>query len=378
MSRSLGTTAILAMLIPFCIVAHGQEPPTMETVAVAWKARDARVKSFEVEWKERQLHRKGWYSDVMKHEHPKQVESARVRPGQIIPATDVTFDVAWSFALQETKFRIFREVPNWDPERQALVPRPMVSIYDGIKGLSLDPEGSGFTQWPEGVIDARAMLNPMDELPILAALKPCSPYMSIIDPGHLKWTGQRSLVQGSSCFEIQSQRGSQTMRVWVDSQRDWNVVRLHIVKADQVTTSIEISHRSDKSGFWVPEKWTKVTTGLGSRGTVRATMTRCAVNCPIEDSRFDLSPPRGAYMTDYTRPLGTQEYIVRKDGSERIVMRHERAKGYYELLGTTPGSSSAVRFTWPLIGTGIVGFGAAFSFWLRARRRSKISRQSQQ
>jgi hypothetical protein len=136
---------------------------------------------------------------------------------------------------------------------------------------------------------------------------------------------------------------------------------------------MDLDYRHDATHGWVVTGWD--VTMMARQGKVsessKTTVTSLEVNGTLPSRDFENAFPAGAVVHDN---LSHEAWIVRSDGSKRMIARHERRLTYEQLVESDRGGglvgTQARRLTWPAIGLAICGFGCLIAFiWRRLRKR---------
>jgi hypothetical protein len=154
-----------------------------------------------------------------------------------------------------------------------------------------------------------------------------------------------------------------------DRSKDCQLVRATGLKwGGKVSSNMSIDYARHETGEWLPVSWSFVS--LRQDGFTRyqcdARMERAEVGLEFEDSVFEIEFPPGTMVSDY-RPDAegyksgskSADYILKADGSKRIVGSDERGLSYDELLKTQvePLTAAAPRRRitfWVILGANVV------------------------
>lgn len=126
-------------------------------------------------------------------------------------------------------------------------------------------------------------------------------------------------------------------------------MRYNIKSNDKVGFQVDCSYKEEGSS-WIPIRWT--VNNLDNNGSIMSSSSdevkEYKINPAIRTSDFDLAFPVGTLVSDQ-RPqpgigrTGTLDYIVKVDGTKRIVTWNESDATYEELLATGSGQATAGR-----------------------------------
>ena len=125
-------------------------------------------------------------------------------------------------------------------------------------------------------------------------------------------------------------------RSWFDPQRGYvnlpDKQDAKIIEEDSLIVQWDINYtRDDKHGF-VPTSWTSTSRDKSIR---QVNVGKWSINPDVSAETFDLQFPAGTYVRDKTN---NTEYILRADGSKRLVDPQERqnSASYGTLLKSDP------------------------------------------
>jgi len=184
-------------------------------------------------------------------------------------------------------------------------------------------------------------------------------------------------VDGRPCVILEKGSSSARFGLWVDPARGYLVVRQTTAIDGKEIDTTTYSYVQDKRGIWVPTGWRGVEVGLDGRlrQSLTATVTRVEVNVNIDPKDLVLEFPPGTLVRDFTKPseLGDNtQYILREDGSHRLLDRRDRGAPYDRLLATETGQAnnparSRIAWRWVILLStlGVLGAAAIVAAWKR-------------
>ena len=119
--------------------------------------------------------------------------------------------------------------------------------------------------------------------------------------------------------------------VWVDPAIDFMPVRYFETENGVRRRSIEIKYAPDSQHGWVPVSWTNENANeLGKTvDSFKMTVAECQIGEPIPKATFEPQYPPESLVRDYEND---EHYILRKDGTRRMILESETGKTYQELL----------------------------------------------
>lgn len=328
--------------IPFFIVASflycervaAQASVSMEQIVKAWQQRQDRVRSARFSWLDRQTYTRGVHSEMGKKPGSQERE---------IPARDTTINIPHSMSFQGESLRYVYDGPDWSEAKGEYVPGRAISTFNGKVCKAILPKGTPNTYYPTGSIkvEPKHIDAQVPSLrPLLTAYRGLVPNLRTYDLEDMR-IGQMTLIDGKSCLEIADIRrgGRMVRRLWLDTTRDFLLVRAIHTTLDKVTQRTDIRYREHPEAGWVPTGWDIVNFNVeGSvQHSFQASVTAVEVNPTIDPEEFDIVFPPGSVVTDERAKV---DYLVRPDGSRRIIGRTEGRATYEQLMADIDGGET--------------------------------------
>jgi hypothetical protein len=125
--------------------------------------------------------------------------------------------------------------------------------------------------------------------------------------------------------------GAGIRSVFVDEADEFLIRRIVVGSRDAMQCQTDLFYKKSESGDSVVSGW-KISK-FGEDGavisTVESVVTNAEFNLSLDRSEFTIDFPAGTYVNNLEGP---QDYIVRSDGSKRLVAGSENDKSYEELL----------------------------------------------
>lgn len=143
-----------------------------------------------------------------------------------------------------------------------------------------------------------------------------------------------------------------TTEYWVDPDRDFVIVRVRQFspqRDDVPSVQFDITYSRDAQHGWVPSEWNGTKT-LGDDQLSESWSNRVTsyeLNCRVDPADFDYIFSPGTWVTDRRN---RSHYIVRADGSKRIIKQDETLSGrtqletYRKLLQSSSGEAVPTEF----------------------------------
>jgi hypothetical protein len=279
--------------------------PSKEQVLAAWRARQARMRTFRFAWTERQTHSTGW---IPNPRHPQREWldiPGLVHDRSYVVSKTLAVDgerMRYSFELERREepdgVRIVSRIPDLAPDGSRPANRGLgearhytyTSVFDGRAGrvrlTSIDP-----TMPPvDRRISASTDAQNLDVRPILMALRPLDPIMGqpLLDraiPNRV-----RTLYEGRSTFLLEEQRDPSGWKsiLRIDPERDFLVSRFGVYFEQKLMVDVAIDHTQDPRWGWIPKGW-RISQRLADGSTheiVVATVTSYSIDEPIPAGEF--------------------------------------------------------------------------------------------
>ncbi len=240
-----------------------------------------------------------------------------------------------------------------DMERMPRPERAQVMTFDGVTSKSLTPlfKRSEGVEYPAGFVHR----DPVAKLDDIFMIRPIRWAFYGVNIGKMKFDVERmtmskraGVFDGCECAVVEY-REPESDRVhvyWCDPGKDFAIVRYLSMAAQRVKLQLDCHYSRHETGLWLPAKWTTWWFDGNCAPVMIYEMTALTyvVNPTIDPSRFDLTFPTGAVISDL-RPgkpkgrTGTYDYVVLENGGERRITWSERNATYPELLKTRSGEA---------------------------------------
>jgi hypothetical protein len=303
-----------------------------------------------------------------------------------LPPEDHTFDMPCSMSLDENKLRFEYKMHAWITPKRRYEWQTTISAFDGQGCKSFEPDcWLGFpcgTIRKHGPASEDAKRNLLE--PILMTFRPNDPHMGPIRCDKLALGDHRRLEDGSMCVLVEQADDVGTYETfWLDPAREYAVLRFTRSEADgKPYYQLDVQYSPHGADGWIPTAWHMIF--LKDKGPVKeeysAKVNQRAINEPIAASEFQIEFPPGTSVSDENANGEGERYIVREDGSKRVIQRQELSASYDRIIATAPGTATADtegdRKLWRLLGAcGIMALcflllSGAIRLWCRLRVRS--------
>ncbi|MHB1426674.1 MAG: LolA-like protein [Gemmataceae bacterium] len=342
--REIVLAAIVFVFLVPVALGQGGAPVTLDRIIKAWQARQDRVKSARISWKERRTEPKGSISSSM----PRIVRRRlQLEDDAIIPPTDTTVEFAVSIHFHEAKVRYAYEGQEWSDNIKGYRNIKYTSVFDGVEAKDLHPEGVGYATWPIGVIRDGSTYRDAQMFrvrPVLFTFRPLVPEIRPFDIGSMTVTTGRVMIDGRSCVELERRApGTGTsVFLWLDPARDFVIVRQRIIERVQTVNQINIQYRADTASGWTPSGWTIVNHIASGHlyDAAECTVTDSEFNVEVDPSLFTLSFPPGSRVQDQKRK---EDWVIKLNGEKRPLVREDRGATHDQIINSNPGEALGAK-----------------------------------
>jgi hypothetical protein len=353
---------------------------TIETIAKTWQSRQDRVQTASFAWTEQETQTKGCMTALFAARAGRRPENGKA--SDPIPPQDGTFDVSKSLALDGGKLRYqFEGKPGWLPEKNDWITSSQISVLNNgiVKTLSR----SGFVSWPNGHTEERADHPDAQNVniqPLLMTYRPQDAKMSAYRVSKCLVSPNRQLFAGNQCVVLEdtSVRPENSRQYWVDPSRDFVIVRYLYRENGRLYFQMDVDYSKDQRHGWVPSGW--IYTILNERGEIarsfRARVTEWTINEALSPQLFIVEYPVGSSVHE-PEHWPTPQYLIKADGTKRIVPPEDIGATYEQAMRTEPGhafdspANSSWNHVWiaAIVVSVIVAVGMVMG-WKRWRSRS--------
>lgn len=294
--------------------------PTANDVVAALKRRAESLKSGRIEWEERIVYEAGAIDGL--------------------PAEDSAVDAWREFAWDAPRMAVRYVDPTPDIERTRFEIRTYANVCGGAAGnrILVTRPSIGF---PTGrIIGGNALERSNDDelTPVLLWARPMAGERIRIDPVSCKVEPKTESIEGRACLVLTCKQGVRVERWYIDVEADFSTRRYEAQLADEKKTRIDVTYAQDGKSRWVPTGWQCISSGMKGRvvSVVTGTVRAMELDTMPDPKLFDLAWPRGTMVNDQVQG-GT--YIIRLDGTQRVVTQEDRVKQrtYREMLDPTSG-----------------------------------------
>lgn len=323
-----------------------EEAPSIAAIQEAWVQRQVRVPAARLEWTVTEYITSG---SIMVMRDGKRREAGPMHD------TTMTRSVSLLLSGAKMKYSYLGEVLERDVGR--VFQKRYMSVFDGQTSQSFheDIERSA-KEYPLGGFIRRGQDNydfrNREIAPILVTFRGCELSCGGVDLESYECGLKRANVNGHMCSALQPRTWTEKeykRTYWVDSTRDYIVLRIVYGRMGKPPIySTDIDYHLDAASVWVPSRWhTIVTSGSATRVDSQLSVDNVVYTADndIPDAAFTIEFPPGTAVVDRrsaTDFAPGERFIVRQDGSKRMVTNEELSRGarYADLVSTESGEAA--------------------------------------
>ena len=373
---------VLTALALLPSLARAQPAPTIEAISKAWHNREDRSQTVRAAWTESVTLPKGSVSDMyatLGRMAIPRLKEMGIGPGDIIPPTDTTFDIAASLILDGNKVRLTREDRHWSPKSRSFVTEPETLVFDGKVGTAFSPTGVSYAPYPQATIQKRHPVgNSVNLISLVMTFRPFSSQMRQFDIDSFVVSGSRRIT-GRQYVELQRRVGAREETLWLDPAQGFSVRRYLDLQNGFVRTKVEVSYRADTICDWIPEAWSIISQdakGKLQRST-QAKLQSCELGMPVGSDAFEIELPVGTSVLDRTSSHH-EDYIQLDAGRKRPILPEDRGATYDQIVTSNAGEAFG-KPAWRIRKTVLIAAlaAAAAIAWFVRRRIAMRRRRAQ-
>lgn len=326
---SYGILAFLVMTVGVLphIKGDNNKAETIATITKTWRDRQSRARSLDFVAVGTEFRPSRTFSVSLLEAMGRPSENA-------ISIPDTSFNIRLRLAINGNgQFRMDYDGKAPAPSDTGYPDEHLVEIFEnGVRNIIFPVGAFGY---PNAHIKQETIptgaLNP-HVLPIRIVYRPFDSEIGVFDANKLILTNDMGVVEDRPCRVLKHL----DHRIWVDQARDFIPTRYSEIKHGITTRRIDIKYTADVEHGWVPTSWTNVSLENGNTTeSVSATVKEYRIGQPISKDTFEVKYPPGTWVRDY---ITDESYILREDGTRRMVPHSEDGKDYQYLLHTNPPS----------------------------------------
>ncbi len=304
----------------------------LSEIQKAAQIRCEAARTAKIVWNHKDTHYKGSFSIM--------VGPPLIQEGDVQPPHDSTHEGSGTMLLNSNQARISRNSMTWHISLKKFHNNRTESLIKDKQYSSLTHYGSD--KWPRGRLSKDGWRNDAEILiwPILLALRGNDGSI-VAGGGFQSYTSARRLViEGTQCIELTREKTEfqGESKISCESRAGFPIRRIDSFQPDgKLASRIQIIANKSLNGVAFPSQW-KITTFKNEIQLDSSHVTVASIDLQptLAEADFSLDFPIGTYITDTQE--GTQtDFIVRQDGSHRLVKPEERGIDYQSLMDSNTG-----------------------------------------
>jgi hypothetical protein len=342
-TRDLRIGAIVALCLVWSLgdlptqSAVAQEGATLAAIEAAWGKREQSTNTFHFEW---------IVVDTLDGASLPGPPGPGVTHSPTPPKT-VTHEARHELTMDGDLFRYTCDAPRWRPDEGCFMRQSYTSVFDGTTcyvhfGAFADGSLPTNSAFPVGYVAKKNASNDLVDYHLWGALltfRPVYTTTRLLDaPAPWVLTADQGVIAGRRCWLLKKMSGRISDVCWVDVPRASSIARYERMVEGKVLFRVDISLQATEPDGWIPVAWHWTVTGTGP-GNAR--VTKHTINEPVDPAQFELHFPAGTWVQGGLSD--NRIYIVRPDGTKRIVTEEEQLRGarYLDLVNTESGEALA-------------------------------------
>lgn len=354
----------------------GESEKLLAEVKAAWEKRQAATKTIRMAWSGKTFTPKGARNLIL--------PAGMVKDGKPRPPADATHDSKAILLLDDLKARYAEEEVLWSEPDFAFRPTRVDTGF--IDGKSTALRYHGTQKWPDGIISKSEWNAYCVGLPTWAPCIAVRGQSSEVMNGDGLSTftlARRTVIEGKQLIEMIRPRNEYRgeIKMWVDAKQDYSAIRYETYhhKTGEVRQRVVATVQQHSSGVWLPTRW--VSSHFREKtlvGSTTSTMTTVEVGLGVTEDAFRIAFPTGTEVEDRSGEKRVN-YILKDDGSQRVILPSEATASYEDLIKTETGAlapqkpaSWIARNWWIWIATGIVLVLLALLLYRKARSSTSV------
>ena len=288
-------------------------------------------------------------------------ESIRITPGfntdstveGSFPPETVTNPITRVVFFSKDFLRYSYEGPTWNQRDQNFVPQSYITVNNADESKSFF--GNAYGKHPLGFLHDKK--DNMDAAnlraqPVLRHFRPFHSSMGRMSPSNFVLRGLGGEVDGYRCVIVDQKSSGFKESFWMDSDRNFIVLRIQNDFNGRALQQVDISYSSDKDHGWIPSAWRGFLRYSYDGGktmelkeSFEAKVTDYKINFPYRPEDFVFTFPVGTLVEDQRTKKG---YIVRDNNQKRMITDKERTPDirYSDLLNSETGMAVSEPGNW--------------------------------
>jgi len=299
-------------------------------LAKLWDQRERSLRTGHVTWEEQEVHGTTMSSD-------------RQTPQTKEVVTDTKGEFDWDG--ENMRYRSVGWIGAGDGKGLTPSDFKSVATTEGSKDLRVNVTGL----YPLGEIQERNSLSSREDiqlLPVLMFVRPKDPRGAGIDLKSCELLHDIVKVEDRDCRVVRKVSGDRFDEWYVDPNRGFVICRYEVRLRAELGSRIDLSYQQAPDGTCVLSAWHSMFVSGGNLiSDCKGTIKSVELNVPIVPEKFKLAFPPDTWVTDHLR---NKSYLVRPDGSERILTKDELSNGatFEQLKNTDSGAALRRPYGW--------------------------------
>jgi hypothetical protein len=352
-----------------CFAEEGK--PTIEQILQVWKNRQDKVATARFELSCEETIHKGSTSLLERSLRRKRGLPAE---RELNPSRDYLVTGTSGVSLDGSKLRHSYDHQQWDPIGKKLYQEHYVDVFDGQLFKFLQIPVSGQKDYPTAAVRKNSASRSPLKFPIL-------PLIFTFRGNHPQFfhtlkqfriTGRSTTIFGRSCLELKKESNpsdhlNRHEILYLDSKRDYIVIKELIVVDDRPDWEIGATYTPDKDVGWVPQSWEYIIRAGKEHLVVESGQSKVIhyeINPLMEGKEFDILFPPKTLVHDESSGHYVL-YTIRENGEQGREIPAALAPSYEDLQKAGPRINRSVMLAvWAVIfALALIGW-----LWLRQRR----------
>ena len=316
---------VVAVLV-FASAALADEKPTIDDVKKAWKARQEANKSFRIEWVETVKVKAGAYGT-----------DGYSNPGPH-PPEDIELKAVRSFAANGDMAAAAGEQAAYQPTKQSFVPFANSEHFDGTTGvriMSLSQPG-----WVRVNIESGEKrisgLNSTSNEAVTRLYRPLGggAFAAFEFEGFKLFTGEK--IGTVACVELRKTTNGFRYSIWCDPKQEFRPVRHSWQDEGGEGRVLDWTYQKGEKERWTPSGWESKRVDKGGTTTqaTKAEVKKLDLAPKFAAEAFAPKARPGSHVNEYKDGENKGNYLIRADGSKRLLLAAERSKPFDEIAKT--------------------------------------------
>lgn len=304
--------------------------------------------------------------------------------GGPVPARDSRFLLQSSLRQKDRDLILHRTTLSWSPEQGQFVLSPIQYMFNRERACELHQQSNPDSKnsfYPSATVRGPERCSALGEVtyrPLAAAIRPLNSAYRQVNLEDMEITGKQAKINDLVCIECRIRNGgneSDWPHYWLCASKNYLPVRVSLYHFGKIYMQMEIRYGVSDSSGYRPTSWQ--VTKLSYTGKIIESIS-CTVNSwkdQLEDPISSEIPPR-TYVYDISKASTPIYYLIREDGSQRLLTRKEQHMPYDALFETVRQETTWLSWSFVsgvLVLVLVVGLLLFIRFWLNRKRTLKVA-----